>query len=404
MWDPRFLDGRDVWARSADAKYLVAFLPDSTKLIEQEVSQRKVDCGDMGYSKRPRSAVSTPHDRPLSPQGGKYHMPRPTAIAPATFWCADPTPFTMLGVQAMLLAAGHGTRLRPLTERLPKPVVPVANRPLAGFALEHLANSGVSSVVANTHPMPEIVEGLLSEACPPSVALRFSRETNLLGTGGGVANAWPLFSWPGESVIVLNGDTLYAPDLSRALRLHRESGAVATMILRPADEPERYGTVGVDAHGWVRSLLRVPETPGLRWLMYTGVQILSPRARQALPASGCIIRNAYRGWVDSGTPVLGVVDESPWADLGTIAEYHRVNLELASGHWRWPDLRADRGSIVSESAFVARDAAIEDSIVGPRARVSAGTSVTRGVVWPDTEITRSVRDAVVTPAGVVPAY
>ena len=304
----------------------------------------------------------------------------------------------------MLLAAGHGTRLRPLTKSLPKPVVPVANRPLAGFALEHLANSGVSSVVANTHPMPDIVERVLEEACPESITLRFSREINLLGTGGGVANAWPLFSRPEEPVVVLNGDTLYAPDLSRAIELHEESGAVATMILRPTDEPDRYGRIGIDQDGWVRSLLGIPKLPGLRRLMYTGVQILSSRARQALPASGCIVRNAYRGWVDNQAPVLGVIDESPWADLGTISEYHRVNLDLARGRWRWPGLQADGGSIVSETAFVAQDAAIQDSIVGPRARVSAGASVTRGVVWPDSEITRSVCDVVVTPAGVIPAH
>ena len=83
----------------------------------------------------------------------------------------------------MLLAAGLGTRLRPLTDLRPKPIVPVANQPLAAFAMEHLARSGVQSIVANTHPRPELVESALKTARPTGVELRFSREKTLLGTG-----------------------------------------------------------------------------------------------------------------------------------------------------------------------------------------------------------------------------
>ena len=117
----------------------------------------------------------------------------------------------------MLLAAGLGTRLRPLTDLRPKPIVPVANKPLGAFALEHLARSGVTDVVANTHPQPEKVETALKAACPPGVALRFSREEKLLGTGGGLHKARAWFDGSQSPVIVMNGDTLFAPDLDTRL-------------------------------------------------------------------------------------------------------------------------------------------------------------------------------------------
>ena len=110
-------------------------------------------------------------------------------------------------VQAMLLAAGLGTRLAPLTDLRPKPIVPVANRPLAAFAMQHLAQHGVRAIVANTHPQAEIVETALKAACPDGVGLRFSRERELLGTGGGLHKARPSFDDTQSPVIVMNADT-----------------------------------------------------------------------------------------------------------------------------------------------------------------------------------------------------
>ena len=127
-------------------------------------------------------------------------------------------------VQAMLLAAGLGTRLRPLTEVRPKPIVPVANRPLAGFAMEHLARCGVNHILAHTHPRPALVESVLEAACPRDVRLRFSRETELLGTGGGVRRAQRFFAEPDASVVVVNGDTLFTPTLQPALEAIGRSG------------------------------------------------------------------------------------------------------------------------------------------------------------------------------------
>lgn len=209
----------------------------------------------------------------------------------------------------MLLAAGLGTRLWPLTDLRPKPIVPVANKPLAAFAMEHLARSGVTRIVANTHPQPERVEFVLKAACPATVSLAFSREPTLLGTGGGLRKARPMFDDPTMPVIVMNGDTLFAPDLRRPMAEHSSRGAVATMILRRTADPAQFGAIGLDDTGWVRTLLGTPSSAAVDELMFTGVHILAPEAFDAMPESGCVIRSAYRRWVDMGAPVLGVIDD-----------------------------------------------------------------------------------------------
>ncbi|MDH3655024.1 MAG: sugar phosphate nucleotidyltransferase [Myxococcales bacterium] len=296
----------------------------------------------------------------------------------------------------MLLAAGLGTRLRPLTELRPKPIVPVANRPLAAFAMDHLALSGVRSIVANSHPQPELVESTLSAACPEGVELRFSRENKLRGTGGGLRKAHVLFDDLQSSVIVMNGDTLFGPDLGRAHAEHLSRGAVATMILRRSSEAERFGAIGVDANGWVRSLLGAPHDDRAdESLMFTGVHIFAPEAFSAFPESGCVIRSTYRQWVDRGAPVLGVIDESPWADLGTVAEYHRLNLALAEGSFTWPGVEPRDGCILP-GAFEP-SASVRRSVIGPKAEIAPGVQLDRCVVWPGTHVTGSATNAVLTP-------
>ena len=296
----------------------------------------------------------------------------------------------------MLLAAGLGTRLQPLSDLRPKPIVPVANRPLAAFAMEHLAHMGVQTIVANTHPKPDQVESLLRAACPPDVELRFSRETTLLGTGGGLRNAQQWFDDPQDSVVVMNGDTLFGPDLDLALAEHRARGAVATMILRRTPDPDRFGAIGIDEEGWVRSLLGAPEDAAVsEALMFTGAQILAPEAFSAMPESGCVIRTAYRQWVDGGAPVLGIIDESPWADLGTVSEYHRLNIELATGSFVWPGVEPHGDCILATPTEAT--GSIQRSVIGAGVEIGEGVTLDRCVVWPDTKLTQSAKNAVITP-------
>jgi NDP-sugar pyrophosphorylase family protein len=262
--------------------------------------------------------------------------------------------------------------------------------------MEHLAKSGVRTIVANTHPRPDEVESALKASCPRDLELRFSREATLLGTGGGLRKAYGSFDDAQASVIVMNGDTLFAPDLAHACAEHHARGAVATMILRRTSAPERFGAIGIDSRGWVRSLLGTPDDARVREaLMFTGVHILSPEAFSVMPESGCVIRIAYRRWVDAGAPVLAIVDDSPWADLGTVSEYHRLNLELASGSFAWPSVEPREGCILPAS--LEPSGSIRRSVVGADVEIGEGVTLERCVVWPGTRVTRSASKTVITP-------
>jgi mannose-1-phosphate guanylyltransferase len=306
-------------------------------------------------------------------------------------------------MRAMVLAAGYGTRLRPLTLERAKPAVPVFNRPLACFALDAVATAGIAHAVLNTHHLGEDLPGWLRPHAPPGLELSFVHEPELLGTGGGLRNAWPLLAEGDDPVLVINGDILFMPDLGAVLETHRRAGALATMVLRPDPDAERYGAIDVDAGGRVRRLLGRPDHPGpLERFMFTGVHVLSPAVLSDLPASGCIVRACYRRWIDAGAVVAGHVDASPWRDLGTLPSYQDAHLELLRGEVHWPGVQgAEGGRVVHPNAHVGDGATLIESVVGPGATIAPGVRVERSVVWDGARVDRDVCDAVVTRERVV---
>ncbi|MDH5492511.1 MAG: NDP-sugar synthase [Myxococcales bacterium] len=308
-------------------------------------------------------------------------------------------------MRAMVLAAGLGTRLRPLTLERPKPAVPLAFHPLGAYALDHLARSGILEVAMNSHHLPEVLREQMLRAVGDRQRLHFLHEPELLGTGGGIRNA-AAFLLEGEAeapVIVMNGDILFAPALEGALALHRAQDAIATMILRADPRADRLGSIEIDAQGRVRRMLGEPgappegeRMPTLRKFMFTGVHILSPRAFRDLPERGCIVRRSYRRWIDEGDVVTGFVDDSPWMDLGTPEAYLRANLELASGRLPWPGVQPGAGgSLIHPEAEVGAGAEVIESVVGPGARVDPGLRLERCVLWAGASAQTDLRQAIV---------
>lgn len=308
----------------------------------------------------------------------------------------------------MLVAAGLGTRLDPLTRELPKPAMPVGNRPIAWYACDHLARNGVSEIVVNTHHLAAELRSALEPHCPDSVRLSFVHEPVILGTGGGVRNAWQPVD--GEDIVVMNAKLLFAPDLGRALEAHRQSEAIATMIVRPLPAGSGFSAVEIDAQDRVRRIRGLPRSAspsssGLSPRMWTSVQILSARAHRDLPESGDIIEQAYWRWLERGELVASVTEHAPWHDVGvTPRDYLQANLALASGSVRWPGIAPDaRGVIADAHAELGTGSRLALSCVGEQAVIANGASLTRVVVWPGAHAGGELEDAVVTTAGRVVA-
>ncbi len=233
-------------------------------------------------------------------------------------------------MKAMLLAAGRGERLRPLTETLPKPMIQVAGKPLISHTLSYLKRCGVREVIVNLHHLGESIQEYVGDGRQWGLRVLYSWERKLLGTGGGIQKAAPhLF---GSSFLVMNADILVELDLKDVLRFHGENHAAVTMVLRRDPEAERYGVIETDGYGLVRQILgRLPVPPG-PWnrLMFTGVHVLEPEVFGYMTGqqNAFSIIDVYLDMLRAGERIMGYEMNGFWTDLGTPARYEGLERML----------------------------------------------------------------------------
>ena len=301
----------------------------------------------------------------------------------------------------MVLCAGLGTRLRPLTSELPKPLIPLFDRPLASYALAQLKQIGVTNVVANTFHLGAMIEPGLRPYCDSlGVQLECVAEPVLLGTGGGIHNA--LSKLGKEPFVVFNGDIFASPDLHRALVLHRESNARMTMVLREDLNAEKLGSIEVDAEGRVRRILgEGPPSPvPTKTCMFTGIYVLSPDVRPDLPENGCIIRHTLRRWLARGERVSAIIDEHPWFDLGTTDAYADVVFRALDGRLNVEGYIPD-----GSKRWVHPSATIKVAELGEYVAVESNSTITgeglvsRSIVWKNAILSAPARDLIVSSLG-----
>jgi len=293
-----------------------------------------------------------------------------------------------MATPVFLLAAGLGTRLRPLTEWLPKPLLPVGDRPALEHILARVRPLG-GTLVANSHHRADELRAWAARAAPDVV---LSEEERILGTAGGLARAGRLLG--AGDALVWNGDILASLDVLALVRAHEGAGAEATLAVRPL--PAGEGNVGVDAAGRVVRLRRETTSEGeVKGGAFLGIHMVGRRLRQRLPVEGCLVGDAYLPALRGGETLRAF--EAPdveWRDIGTLRDYEAACFAWLDG--------SGRRAFVSPGAHVAAGAEVRGSIVGAGARVEGEGLVERCVVWPDATVTAPCRDAVVTPWGAVP--
>jgi NDP-sugar pyrophosphorylase family protein len=238
-------------------------------------------------------------------------------------------------VKAMVLAAGLGTRLRPLTEKTPKALLMVNGRPLIYYALKLLQKHGVREVVINLHHLGELIQHELGGGAKFGLRIHYSWEPRILGTGGGVKKAARFFDQ--EGFLVLNSDVLIDPDLKAVYRAHKKRRAAATMVIRSREKGSVFTAVWV-GRGDKIVAIGGDEAPlkSVHPFMYTGVQYLEPRFVKILPDhhEACIIREGYQPAIAAGEKISGFVYEGYWNDLGTLDRLRRAEDDLRSGRVR----------------------------------------------------------------------
>ncbi|MFO1519347.1 MAG: nucleotidyltransferase family protein [bacterium] len=239
-----------------------------------------------------------------------------------------------LPTKAMLLAAGLGERLRPLTLTLPKPLIPVAGRPLIEYNLALLKKFGVREVMINLFHLGDKIRDSLGDGSKYGLSINYSEEKTLLGTGGGAKAAEKFFGQ--ETFYLLNADILIDLDLKALFDLHVLTKATATLALHPSKRSDIRNWVFVDGQNRIREIGETaPVSPPVRPMIFTGVQILGPDVLQTLPPTGksCIVQDAYLPLLRRGKTLSGYVTNAYWRDLGTPERYEEVKKEFEKG---WP--------------------------------------------------------------------
>ncbi|HVO82915.1 MAG TPA: NDP-sugar synthase [Syntrophobacteria bacterium] len=318
----------------------------------------------------------------------------------------------MIPFKAMILAAGLGTRLRPLTFSRPKVLMPVQNRPLLHWLIDYLRGAGAEAVILNAHHLSEVLAAHLASR-DLGIPVQVRVEGALLGTGGGIRNVADF--WDRRPFVVMNGDILSAIDLQRVIRGHLQNQAVATLVL--TDEPQ-FNQVQVGADG---RILRFKDGPPEASLAFTGIQVVSPEVLDVIPTQGTSsIIQAYERLIAVGRRVMAhVVRGEYWRELGEVTRYLAVHQEFSRLEKSpIPGLRTGPGAIVHPSARVGKSvrlagtvclgadcevsdgATVEGSILWDRVKVGPGCSVRRSIIGDGVELRESVRDAVVVREGI----
>lgn len=314
-------------------------------------------------------------------------------------------------MKGMILAAGLGTRLRPLSYELPKPVVPVLGRPLCTYNMEFLRRAGIRSIVMNLHTRPKLIRQSVTRWAGRSVHLDFTLEPVILGTGGGIWNARRILGE--ETFVTMNGDMILSFPFASALAFHRERRATATLVLFP-DPAKRYTPVRVDEEGRITGFGR-DGGKGSRAGFFTGCQIVEPELLGKIPPgqSSCIVRDTHAPLVSRGERIFGYLCSGRFQEFGTPADYLEGTLALlaakeagresvrkdARGVTLVPPVHLSPGARVGSGATIGPLAVVEDG-----ATVAEGASAARAVLWPGAVLGpgESIDGAILTPRRRVP--
>ncbi len=235
-------------------------------------------------------------------------------------------------MKAVILAAGFGTRLRPLTDEMPKPLLPVGGRPMIEYNLLLLKKYGVKEVVINLHHFGEKIIKQLGSGTHLGLSISYSQEKEILGTGGGIKKAATTLG--DDTFIVINGDILMDIDLDKVLSFHRSNKSQATMVLRETDQLKTFGAVEIDACNQIQNILGKIKTEEMqtRKFMFTGLHIIEPAVLDYIPGHVYYsIIETYLEMIAAKENLFGYITKGYWNDLGQIDRYEQVNQALESG-------------------------------------------------------------------------
>ncbi len=312
----------------------------------------------------------------------------------------------------MILGAGIGSRLDPLTRSLPKPLVPIVGKPVMGHLLDLLARHGISDVMVNVQYLGHKIQESIGDGSAYGMRVSYSVEQELCGDAGGVKRVEAFFRNPDdptEPFLVLGGDDLTDTDLSRLIAFHQDKGATATLAVTPVDDPSEYGIVVLDdANGGRITRFQEKPKPGEAFsnLANTGIYCFQPKVFDYIPAGTFFGfgNNVFPALMNAGEIVAGLPSNAYWKDVGNLAIYRQAqrdcmdgkcNVEFGvspmrkayPGQWVDVDALIIPGAELVGPVVIGSNAHIEGnvkdySVVGEKSVVEVGATIVNSILWP----------------------
>lgn len=278
-------------------------------------------------------------------------------------------------MKAVVLVGGEGTRLRPLTETRPKPLIPFMDRPFLHYQLDLLSEHGIEEVVLSSPYLEEEFRSFLRER-GRAPRITWITEEVPLGTCGAIVGARDHLD---DTFVVCNGDILTDLDVGGLVAFHRERGATATIALTPVDDARPYGLVDAGADGRILAFREKPTEP-IPGNVNAGTYVLEPRALEGIPEGVpiSIERETFPDLIARGEPLLAFVSDAYWRDLGTPESYLAAHLDALTG--RVSGVSPERPHVGSGAVIEAGATVEETVVVGRGARVGEGARIARSVL------------------------
>jgi len=316
-------------------------------------------------------------------------------------------------VKAVIMAGGFGTRLRPLTLNIPKPMVPIINHPIMEHVLELLKNYGLKELIVLLYFQPEVIQNYFQEGKRWGLKIDYVKPEADFGTAGSVRRAQPFLD---DTFLVISADVLTDFNLEAALRFHKEKKSRATILLTRVKDPRAYGIVITAEDGRITSFLEKPTWGEIfSDTVNTGIYVLEPEVLEKVPFDRPFdfSKDLFPLLLKEGAPLYGLIAPGYWRDIGDIEDYRQAHLDVLHGEvnlkvegtrlnrvgmdvWVGEGVKVHprarlRGTVIlGEKSRVEADTYLHDSVIGPRTVIWGGAQISDSVLWSDCEIgTRS---------------
>jgi len=315
-------------------------------------------------------------------------------------------------MKAVIMAGGQGTRLRPLTCSRPKPMVPVANKPIMEYIIELLINHGIVDVAVTLQYMPELIKDYFHDGSEFGINMRYYTEDVPLGTAGSVKNAEEFLD---DTFIVISGDALTDIDLKKAIDFHFRKGSVATLVLKKVDIPLEYGVVVTDEEGRITRFLEKPS-----WgevfsdTVNTGIYILSPEVLSYIKKNEIFdfSKDLFPMLLKKKMPMFGYITEDYWCDIGDLAAYNQAHMDIMNGQvrlniegreireglWVGEGTEIDEEAKINSPCIIGKNNRIKAnvniekySVIGDYNIINEKSSIKRSIIWKNCIIDKNVQ-------------